>query len=243
MLIGAATYALARRWPKLAQRAILKGVRKHLGPDYDVETHFSPSYRPWDQRVCLTPDGVFFSAIRAGRVSMATGEIESFTDTGIRLRSGADLPADIVVSATGLVMKLAGGMDIVVDGVRADLAAKTVYKGMMLSDVPNLALAFGYINASWTLKCDLTARTVCRLLNHMKRRGYRSCTPRLGVDAGGNEPLLNFTSGYVRRADAVLPRQGLKAPWRVYQNYLLDMMTLRFGALEDGVLEFREGRK
>ncbi len=243
VLIGTATYALARRWPQLAQRTILKAVRRHLGPDYDVETHFSPLYKPWDQRVCLTPDGAFFKAIRAGRVSMATGEIESLTETGIRLRSGADLPADIIVSATGLVMKLAGGMEIFVDGVRADLSSKTVYKGMMLSDMPNLALAFGYINASWTLKCDLTARTVCRLLNHMKRRGYAVCTPRLGVGGGGTEPLLNFTSGYVKRAEAFLPRQGVKAPWRVYQNYLLDMMTLRFGVLEDGVLEFREGRK
>jgi cation diffusion facilitator CzcD-associated flavoprotein CzcO len=242
VLVGAATYALARRWPNLARRALLKAVRANLGPDYHVERDFSPPYNPWDQRICLTPDGVFFNAIRAGRVTIATGAIESFTETGLRLKSGVDLPADIIVSATGLNMKLAGGMEIVVDGVRADLAAKTVYKGMMLSDVPNLALAFGYINASWTLKCDLTARTVCRLLNHMKRRGYASCTPRLGVEAGGTEPLLNFTSGYVRRADAFLPRQGLKAPWRVHQNYLLDMMMLRFGALEDGVLEFREGR-
>ena len=139
-------------------------------------------------------------------------------------------------------MKLAGGMEITIDGVRANLADRLVYKGMMLSDVPNLALAFGYINASWTLKADLTARSVCRLLNHMARRGYTTCTPRLRDPTLKREPLLNFTSGYVRRADAVLPRQGSRAPWRVYQNYLLDMLALKFGKIEDGVLEFRGDR-
>jgi cation diffusion facilitator CzcD-associated flavoprotein CzcO len=243
VLIGAATYGLARRLPNVARRAVLGGARRQLAPGYDVETDFSPRYEPWDQRVCLTSDGELFAAIRSGQVSVVTDEIDAFTETGIRLRSGEELPADIIVSATGLVMKLAGGMEITVDGVRADLADRLVYKGMMLSDVPNLALAFGYINASWTLKCDLTARTVCRLLNHMQRRGYVSCTPRLRDPKIGREPLLNFTSGYVRRAEAVLPRQGSKAPWRVYQNYLLDMLALRYGAIEDGVLEFRGGRQ
>jgi monooxygenase len=246
VLIGTATYAFARRLPDAARRALLAGVRRGLGPDYDVETHFSPSYDPWDQRLCLIPDGDLFTAIRSGRVSMVTDAIESFTETGIRLGSGVELAADIVVAATGLNMKLAGAIDIFVDGVPADLAGKLVYKGMMLSDVPNLALAFGYINASWTLKCDLTARTVCRLLSHMARRGYTSCTPRRRDPAIIEEPLLNFSSGYVRRADAVLPRQGSKAPWRVYQNYLLDMIALKFGPLEDGVLEFvagKEGRR
>jgi monooxygenase len=243
VLIGAATYGLARRLPNLARRAVLGGVRRQLAPGYDVEKDFSPPYEPWDQRVCLTSDGELFAAMRSGQVSVVTDEIDTFTESGIRLRSGEELPADIIVSATGLVMKLAGGMAITVDGVRADLADRLVYKGMMLSDVPNLALAFGYINASWTLKCDLTARTVCRLLNHMRRRGYVSCTPRLRDPKIGREPLLNFTSGYVRRAEAVLPRQGSKAPWRVYQNYLLDMLALRYGAIEDGVLEFRGGRQ
>jgi cation diffusion facilitator CzcD-associated flavoprotein CzcO len=243
VLIGAATYGLARRLPKAARRAVLGGIRRQLAPGYDVEKDFSPPYEPWDQRVCLTSDGELFAAMRSGQVSVVTDTIESFTEGGIRLRSGEELQADIIVSATGLVMKLAGGMDITVDGVRADLADRLVYKGMMLSGVPNLALAFGYINASWTLKCDLTARTVCRLLNHMERRGYVSCMPRLRDPAMGREPLLNFSSGYVRRANAILPRQGSKAPWRVYQNYLLDMLALRYGSFEDGVLEFRGRRR
>ena len=134
-----------------------------------------------------------------------------------------------------------GGMEVVVDGVRANLADKLVYKGMMFSDVPNLAIAFGYINASWTLKCDLTARAVCRLLNHMDRHGYAFCMPRVSGSDIGRDPMLNFTSGYVRRAEGVLPHQGSRAPWRVHQNYLLDMLVMRFGRVEDGVLEFAKG--
>jgi cation diffusion facilitator CzcD-associated flavoprotein CzcO len=219
----------------------MAAIQRDLGPDYDVAKDFSPPYNPWDQRVCLTPDGELFAAIRDGKVDVATDAIDSFTQTGIRLKSGRELGADIIVPATGLVVKLMGGMEIVVDGVCANLAEKLVYKGMMVSDVPNLALAFGYINASWTLKCDLTARTVCRLLKFMARRGYTSCMPRLsGLDVG-RQPMLNFTSSYVRRAEGVLPHQGSRAPWRVHQNYLLDMMVMRFGRVEDGVLEFAKG--
>jgi len=225
----------------MVRRALLAAIRRDLGPNYDVERDFSPPYNPWDQRVCLTPDGELFAAIRAGKVSVATDTIDSFTETGIRLASGKEIAADIVVPATGLVVKMMGGMEVVVDGVRAELAQKMVYKGMMFGDVPNLALAFGYINASWTLKCDLTARAVCRLLKHMDRHGYAFCTPRQGKAAIARQPMLNFTSGYVRRAEGVLPHQGSKAPWRVHQNYLLDMLVMRFGRVEDGVLEF-EGR-
>jgi cation diffusion facilitator CzcD-associated flavoprotein CzcO len=241
VLIGSAGYILARRRPAMVRRALMDAIQRDLGPDYDVAKDFSPPYNPWDQRVCLTPDGELFAAIRDGKVSVATDTIDSFTETGIRLKSGQELPADIIVPATGLVVKLMGGMEVVVDGVRADLAEKLVYKGMMFSDVPNLALAFGYINASWTLKCDLTARAVCRLLNHMDRRGYAFCTPRRTDSDIGREPMLNFTSGYVRRAEGILPHQGSKAPWRVRQNYLLDMLIMRFGRVEDGVLEFAKG--
>jgi monooxygenase len=238
VLVGSLGYIMARRRPDMVRRALLAGIRRDLGPDYDVEKDFSPPYNPWDQRVCLTPDGELFAAIRAGKVSVVTDTIDSFTQTGIRLKSGREIAADIVVPATGLVVKMMGGMEVVVDGVRADLAQKMVYKGMMFSDVPNLALAFGYINASWTLKCDLTARAVCRLLKHMDRHGYGFCTPRQGKTAIARQPMLNFTSGYVRRAEGVLPHQGSKAPWRVHQNYLLDMLIMRFGRVEDGVLEF-----
>jgi monooxygenase len=238
VLVGSFGYIMARRRPEMVRRALLAGIRRDLGPDYDVEKDFSPPYNPWDQRVCLTPDGELFAAMRAGKVSVATDTIDSFTETGIRLKSGREVAADIVVPATGLVVKMMGGMEVVVDGVRADLAQKMVYKGMMFSDVPNLALAFGYINASWTLKCDLTARVVCRLLKHMDRHGYAFCTPRQGKAVIARQPMLNFTSGYVRRAEGVLPHQGSKAPWRVHQNYLLDMLIMRFGRVEDGVLEF-----
>jgi cation diffusion facilitator CzcD-associated flavoprotein CzcO len=238
VLAGSLGYMLARRRPNMVRRALIAGIRRDLGPDYDVEKDFSPPYNPWDQRICLTPDGELFAAIRAGKVSVATDTIDSFTETGVRLTSGREIAADIVVPATGLVVKMMGGMEVVVDGIRADLAQKMVYKGMMFSDVPNLALAFGYINASWTLKCDLTARAVCRLLKHMDRHGYAFCMPRESGAPIAREPMLNFTSGYVRRAEGVLPRQGAKAPWLVHQNYLIDMLVMRFGRVEDGVLEF-----
>jgi cation diffusion facilitator CzcD-associated flavoprotein CzcO len=241
VLIGSAGYNLARRRPERVRRALMAAIQRDLGPDYDVEKDFSPPYNPWDQRVCLTPDGELFAAMRDGKVSVATDTIDSFTETGIRLASGRELLADIIVPATGLVVRLMGGMEVVVDGVRAELAEKLVYKGMMFSDVPNLALAFGYINASWTLKCDLTARAVCRLLKFMARRGYTSCTPRQTGPDFTRQPMLNFTSGYVRRAEGVLPHQGSKAPWRVRQNYLLDMLAMRFGRVDDGVLEFAKG--
>jgi cation diffusion facilitator CzcD-associated flavoprotein CzcO len=238
VLVGAFTYRLAKSRPQLVRRAILAGIRQTLGPDYDVEKDFSPPYPPWDQRVCLVPDGDLFTAIRAGRVSVVTDRIEGLTETGVRLGSGEDLAADIVVTATGLAVRLMGGMRIFVDGQPVNLADRLVYKGMMISDVPNLALAFGYINASWTLKCDLTARAVCRLLNHMDRRGYAVCTPHLADPATAKMPMLDFSSGYVRRAEGILPHQGPKAPWRVYQNYVLDMLAMRHGRIEDGVLSF-----
>jgi monooxygenase len=239
VLVGSLGYTLARQRPNMVRRALLAGIRRDLGPEYDVEKDFSPSYNPWDQRVCLTPDGELFAAIRAGKVSVATDTIDSFTESGIRLRSGREIAADIVVPATGLVVKMMGGMEVLVDGVRADIAQKMVYKGMMFSDLPNLALASGYINASWTLKCDLTARAICRLMKYMDRHGHASCTPREGKTVIARRPIFNFSSGYVRRAEGVLPLQGSKAPWRVHQNYLLDMLVMRFGRVEDGVLEFR----
>ncbi|HEX4505644.1 MAG TPA: NAD(P)/FAD-dependent oxidoreductase [Alphaproteobacteria bacterium] len=241
VLVGSAGYILARRRPAMVRKALMTAVSRDLGPDYDVGKDFSPPYNPWDQRVCLTPDGELFAAIREGRVSVATDTIDCFTETGIRLGSGGELPADIIVPATGLVVKLMGGMEVTVDGAKSNLADKLVYKGMMFNDVPNLTLAFGYINASWTLKCDLTARAVCRLLKHMDRQGYAFCMPRVGSSDIGREPMLNFTSGYVRRAEGVLPHQGTRAPWRVHQNYLLDMLVMRFGLVEDGVLEFAKG--
>lgn len=238
VLLGIYFYSIARRRPALARQAILQLVREQLGPDYDVDTHFAPSYNPWDQRVCLVPDADLFTAIKSGQATVVTDHIESFTETGIRLRSGDELAADIIVTATGLVLKVMSGVQLVVDGAPVDLAKTLSYKGMMYSDVPNLASAFGYTNASWTLKCELTSRYVCRLLNHMQQRGYVQCTPRRQDSSMTEEPVLNFTSGYVQRALDALPRQGSKKPWRLYQNYLLDLLTLRFGAVDDGTMEF-----
>jgi len=231
-------YGVARLKPDATKKSILKFAQLQLGPDYDVAKHFNPRYNPWDQRLCLVPDGDLFAAIRAGKASVVTDEIETFTEGGIRLRSGTELEADIVVTATGLKMRLMGGMQVFVDGVPVDFAKTMTYKGMMSSDVPNLASALGYTNASWTLKCDLTSEYVCRLLNFMDHHGYASCTPRRRDPSITEEPALSFTSGYVQRALPHLPRQGSKKPWRLNQNYALDLMAMRFCKLDDGTLEF-----
>ena len=238
VLLAILFFGLSRRWPEAVRRWLIKGVSSALGTGYDVEKHFAPSYKPWDQRLCLVPDGDLFAAIRSGKAKVVTDEIERFAPGGIRLRSGEEIAADIVVTATGLIVKLFGGIAIHVDGELVRPADRLVYKGMMLSGVPNMALAFGYTNASWTLKCDLTARTVCRLLKFMDRRGYSTCTPRLGDGEVERRPLLDFTSGYVKRAATLLPAQGVKAPWRVHQNYLLDLAALRFRSVADEAMTF-----
>ena len=228
-------YRLARKKPARVKDRIISMVREHLGPDYDVATHFTPRYNPWDQRLCLVPDADLFDAIRAGSASVVTETIDRFVPEGIKLASGETLPADIVVTATGLDMQLAGGMTFAVDGSPIDLAQTLQYKGMMLSNVPNLALTFGYTNASWTLKADLTAQYVCRLLNVMKKRGLRQATPRLRPGEVEAEPFLSFSSGYVQRALAHLPKQGVRKPWRLNQNYALDVMALRLGSVDDSM--------
>jgi cation diffusion facilitator CzcD-associated flavoprotein CzcO len=231
-------YNLARRKPAKTKAGILRLVQKDLGPDYDVEKHFSPRYNPWDQRLCLIPDADLFLAIRSGKASVVTDEIATFTETGLRLKSGDELQADIIVTATGLKLKLLGGMQISVDGKAAPPARAMTYRGLMYSDIPNLASAFGYTNASWTLKADLTAEYVCRLLKYMDARGYDYCTPRRRDPSIVEEPAINFTSGYIQRASDVLPKQGSKKPWKLHQNYALDMLALGFAAIDDGTLEF-----
>lgn len=238
VLFGMYFYNYARRRPEATKEMILRMARAQLGPDYDVEKHFSPRYNPWDQRLCLVPDANLFAAMKAGKASVVTDHVETFTETGIRLRSGEELAADIIVTATGLTMRVMSGVRLAVDGVPVDLAKTMTYKGMMYSDVPNLASAMGYTNASWTLKCELTSAYVCRLLNYMERHGYTHCTPRKHDPAITEEPLLTFTSGYVQRALDTLPHQGSRKPWKLYQNYALDLMALRFGALNDGTMEF-----
>jgi cation diffusion facilitator CzcD-associated flavoprotein CzcO len=237
VLLGMWFFRLARRKPEKVKAGILGLIRKQLGPDYDVATHFTPRYNPWDQRLCLVPDGDLFREINAGRMSIVTDHIERLTRSGIRLKSGEELPADIVVTATGLQMKLFSGLNVTVDGAYVDLAKTMSYKGMMFSGVPNFAAAFGYTNASWTLKADLTCEYVCRLLRYMERRGYRQCMPKRDPSVA-EVPWLDFTSGYVQRALDQLPRQGAKKPWRLYQNYARDLMALRFGSVKDGAMQF-----
>jgi monooxygenase len=232
-----ASVQLSRRRPAAMKALLRNGLEKQLPPGYDIDTHFKPRYNPWDQRLCLVPDGDLFAAIRAGRASVVTDRIETFTERGIELASGDELEADLVVTATGLNLLALGGMEIAVDGREVDVAQTMTYKGMMLSDVPNLGLALGYTNASWTLKCDLTCEYVCRLLNHMAKGGHRVCIARRDP-AIAELPCIDFSSGYILRAIDQFPKQGAKAPWRLYQNYALDILSLKRGALEDGVLEF-----
>jgi monooxygenase len=238
VLLGMYFYNLARRKPDTTKKGILNLVQKELGPEYDIGKHFSPRYNPWDQRLCLVPDADLFAAIRSGKASITTDEIESFTEKGLLLRSGEELEADIIVTATGLKLKMLGGMELLIDGAPVDLAHVLSYKGMMYSDIPNLASAFGYTNASWTLKADLTAEYICRMLNYMDERGFDRCTPRRRDQDIVEEPMVNFTSGYFQRSIATLPKQGSKKPWKLYQNYALDLLTLRFGKVDDGTMEF-----
>jgi monooxygenase len=235
-------YHLARRKPAQFKAGVLKAVRAQLGPDYDVATHFTPRYNPWDQRLCLVPDADLFRSLRAGTASVVTDEIETFTETGLRLKSGTDLPADIVVTATGLNLILLGGIQFTIDGVPTRLAQSMSYKGMMFSDVPNLAAAFGYTNASWTLKADLTSEYVCRLLGFMDRHGYAQCTPKREPGVA-EEPVIDFTSGYVQRGLDQLPRQGNRKPWKLHQNYARDLLALRFGKVDDGTMQFTKRRQ
>ena len=231
-------YNLSRKRPARVKAAIIDMVQKALGPDYDVATHFTPSYNPWDQRLCLVPDSDLFDTIKSGRASVVTDQIATFTENGLKLKSGQQLDADIIVTATGLKLLFLAGLEFTVDGERVDFPKRFTYKGMMYNDVPNLAASFGYTNASWTLKCDLTCEYVCRLLNHMDKTGTVSATPRVKEAEIEADPFLSFSSGYVLRALDKMPKQGKAAPWKLHQNYALDLMGLRFGKLDDGVMEF-----
>jgi cation diffusion facilitator CzcD-associated flavoprotein CzcO len=231
-------YRMAKRHPEKVKQRMLGGVRMALGPDFDIEKHFTPRYKPWDQRVCLAPDGDFFAALRDGSATVVTDQIETFTPGGVTLKSGETIEADIVVTATGLELTTIGDARMIVDGKPVDTGQLVSYKGVMASNVPNYSNVFGYTNASWTLKADLIARYVCRLLNYMDRNGYDICCPRIAEADIERAPMVDFTSGYFARAYAKLPKQGTRAPWRVNQNYLLDTAALRFGTLEDGVLKF-----
>jgi cation diffusion facilitator CzcD-associated flavoprotein CzcO len=231
-------YQLSQRFPNFVKKGLIKKAGKQLGTDFDVDTHFTPRYRPWEQRMCLIPDADMFEAIKSGRASVVTDQIETFTERGILLKSGKELEADIIVTATGLAMQAFGGMELTVDKQRVDPGQVLAYKGVMMSGVPNFASVFGYINASWTLKADLICNYVCRLLNFMDSKGVRQVTPR-PVDETAAAPFVeNFSSGYIQRALASWPKQGQKKPWRVYQNYFRDTISLKWTRVDDEGLEF-----
>ena len=242
VLLSMLSFQLSRRRPAVMKAIIRKGLQKSLPPDIDIDTHFKPRYNPWDQRLCLVPDGDLFKVLREGRASVATDTIETFTETGIQLASGQQLDADIIITATGLQMLAFGGLAISVDGDDVKLSERVGYKGMMLSDVPNFAAAIGYTNASWTLKCDLICEYVCRLLNHMDRVGMRQVTPRWKQATLPERPFVDLTSGYVLRSVQDFPKQGEAPPWRLYQNYIKDVLMIRRGPLEDEAVEFSNPR-
>jgi len=234
-------YKKSRTAPEKVKKKILALVVKELGPDYDVGTHFTPLYNPWDQRLCVVPNSDLFKSIRSGKTEMVTDHIDTFTERGLRLQSGRELEADIIVTATGLNLQVLGGVQFTVDDRPVVFSDTWTYKGLMFSDVPNLVVTFGYINASWTLRADLIAEYVCRLLNYMDATGSRQCTPRLRAEDANMQPRLwidDFSSGYMQRMLHLFPRQGDHDPWTNPQNYNRDKKLLRSGSLEDGVLVF-----
>lgn len=237
VLLTQAFYQFCRRRPEQAKKFLRTATARHLPDDYPIDPDFTPTYNPWDQRMCLVPDGDLFEAIKAGRASVVTDRIDTFTETGIHLESGRDLDADIIITATGLQLVALGGMSVTVDGAPVEPHGVHVYRGFMLSGVPNLAMCVGYTNASWTLRADLTSQSVCRVINLMEREGYDFATPRYRESTEPDRPLLDLNSGYVLRAADKLPKQGARPPWRLRQNYLLDYLDARFGDISES-LEF-----
>jgi cation diffusion facilitator CzcD-associated flavoprotein CzcO len=234
-------YKRTRTKPDQIKMLLLGGIQLELGSKYPIKRHFLPRYNPWDQRLCLVPNSDFFAAIRSGRASVVTDTIEAFTETGILLASGEHLPADVIVTATGLQLVSVGEADFFVDGNQVDFSQTRTYKGLAYSDVPNLATSFGYINASWTLRADLTSTYVCRLLNHMRDSGTRQCTARLrpGEHEMPRRPWIDgFTSGYMQRVMHLMPSQGDREPWINPQNYDKDKKMFREGRVDDGVMQF-----
>jgi monooxygenase len=231
-------FRLSRSRPRLVKKMIRKGTVAALPAGYDIDTHFKPTYNPWDQRMCLVPDSDLFKSLSDGSADIVTDHIERFTADGIKLKSGRQLDADVVVTATGLNLLFFGGMKVEIDGVEPPQSHMIAYRGMMMGEVPNLAFTIGYTNASWTLKADLVAEYLCRLLNHMDANGYDICMPHLDDPSVTEEPIMDFSSGYVTRAVAELPKQGSKEPWKLRQNYAVDLRSLRYGSLEDGAMTF-----
>ena len=227
-----------RKFPKKVKEFLIKQVREELGPNYDIETHFTPKYNPWEQRMCLVPNGDFFNAINAGKASVITDHIDRFTKKGIKLKSGGEVEADLIVTATGLNLEVCNGIKLEVDNNEVDISKTMTYQGMMFSDVPNLVATFGYTNASWTLRADLTSEYVCRLLNFMDKKGYANCCPRTAEHVEQDGDWLDFTSGYVKRSMHKFPKQGSRDPWRNTQNFPKDVLAIRWGNIDNKELKF-----
>jgi monooxygenase len=234
-------FKLSRKYPNAMRKFLLKQVKVQVGPNFDMK-HFTPPYNPWDQRLCAVPNGDMFKVLKKGKASVVTDHIDRFVDKGILLKSGQTLEADIIVTATGLNLRLFGGMAMTVDGAPVDMSQRISYKGLMFSDLPNMSNTLGYTNASWTLKADLIAEYVCRLIKHMDQTGTRIAMPRRDANVQP-APLLDMTSGYVARAESHLPKGADRAPWKLFQNYAMDMEQLRKGKLEDGVMTFTRAGK
>ena len=240
ILMGRVLFILLKRYPQKFKDNLINGVREHLGEDYDVDTHFTPKYMPWDQRLCFVPNGDMFEAINSGKASVVTDTIEEFTPKGIKLASGKELEADMIITATGLNMQFLNGVDIKINNETLDISSKLSYKGMMFSDVPNLAASFGYTTASWTLGADLTSEYVCKLLNHMDKKGFTYFSPEPGEDVKPGGDYLDLNSGYIQRAAHKLPKQGSRSPWIMTQNYLKDISQIRFGRIQNSDLKFKK---
>ncbi|WP_370936369.1 flavin-containing monooxygenase [Amycolatopsis sp. cg13] len=244
VLVTTLLYQFSRRQPERAAAFLRDAAAQQLPPSIPVDPHFSPRYQPWDQRLCLTPGADFFKALRSGKADIVTDRIDRFTLEGITLESGARLPADVIVTATGLRVIAFGGIDLRVDGAAIEPSEQLVYKGMMLGGVPNFAWCLGYVNASWTLRSDLVSRYVCRLLNHLSRNGFDACVPLPpAIPDATRRPIMDLTSGYLTRAASVLPRQGNRRPWLMRQNYVLDAADLRLSRVDDGVLRFKRASR
>lgn len=232
-------YSLSRTRPTMMKNFFIKNAKKELAEGYDVSTHFTPKYNPWDERLCVVPEGDLFKAINAGKASVKTAKIDSFTVKGILLENGEELKADIIITATGLEVQMLGGIKLILDGKEPDPAEAIVYKGMMIKDVPNFVFVVGYTNASWTLKADLASSYFCRLINETDRMKKKVFVPK-SAEPLATEPIMDFKSGYVQRAirSGNLPKQGTKAPWKLKQNYIYDALTLNYGKLKDEFMQF-----
>ncbi len=238
ILIGLGFYSLSRKYPTAIKNFLKRHIKKTLGEKYE-DRHFEPTYNPWDQRLCLVPDNDFFEAINGGKATIVTDTIKSFQTDGIELNSGKTLPADIIVTATGLSVQLFGGMKISVDEKTIDTGKIHAYKGVMFSEMPNFAIAIGYTNASWTLKADLNCQFVARVLNYMKENNFSVCVPQFDYENQKSEPLLDFNSNYILRANDIMPKQGSKAPWKVHQNYIKDVFSLKYADVKDKYLVYK----